>query len=95
VAYFIYCTADPDKVHLRDDLRPAHLAYVRQQRETVVFGGIVASESKPFDKVCYFVDVANAGDANAFITRDPYAVMYSHVEIMPFQQRIPRADDGR
>jgi uncharacterized protein YciI len=93
VAYFIYCTADPDKVHLRDALLTAHQTYVRQQRDAVVFGGIVPSESRPFEKVCYFVDVASAAEANAFVARDPYSVIYSHIEIMPFQQRIPHADD--
>jgi uncharacterized protein YciI len=92
--YFIFCTVDPVRSHLRTVLRRDHLAHLIRERDTLVFGGVVETDARPFQRVCYFVNLDSQTEARAFVSRDPYSVMYRDIEIMDFRQRIPEATDG-
>lgn len=94
IMYFILCTVDPLKSHLRNALKMDHLAHLIRERRTLVFGGVVETDTLPFQKVCYFVDLDSQVEATAFVSRDPYSVMYRDIEIMEFRQRIPEATEG-
>ena len=92
--FFVQCMVDADKRHLRAELLDAHRANVGRNREVLVYGGVVEGEAAALERVVYFLDAPSEAAARAFVEADGYRAMYRHVEIVGFQQRVPRPAAG-
>ena len=61
---------DPAKAHLRDDLRPAHLAYRAQLRD-LLGGPLLDDDGRPVGSLVVF-EADDGEDARSITEHDPY-----------------------
>jgi uncharacterized protein YciI len=94
-AYLLNCTVDPAKRGQLADLRAAHLTYIVNNQDKIIYGGVMGSADKPPEGICIAVQANSAAEANAFASADPYAPAYSSICVNEFQQRIPEKYPGQ
>jgi uncharacterized protein YciI len=88
---FAQCHVKPASLPLLEVRREAHLAYIRESLERLEYGGIVQAPDGPYEQICYFIKTASVAEAAALVEADPYFCLYSKVEYLPFQRKIPGA----
>lgn len=94
-SYLLNCTVDHAKRDLLAGLRAAHLAYIVNNQDKIIYGGVMGSADKPPEGICIAVRADSYAEASAFASADPYAQAYSSICISEFQQRIPEKYPGQ
>ena len=87
--YFAHCIIDDSSADKIAQLRPSHLAYVKEFIANIAYGGVCGDAEVPYRSICLFLDVENEQQARDFIANDPYSSVYQSVDIQEFSQKIP------
>ena len=91
--YAIVCFDRPGSASLRDANRAAHVAFLQQHSETIVFGGPLKNTADgPSTGAIIVVSCATRADAEAFIKGDPFlrSGVYESVAVRAFKQVFPQ-----
>ena len=91
--YAIVCFDRPGSASLRDANRAAHVAFLQEHSETIVFGGPLKSTADgPSTGAIIVVSCATRADAEAFIKGDPFlrSGVYESVAVRAFKQVFPQ-----
>lgn len=94
-SYLLNFTVDPAKRGLLAGLRAAHLAYIVENQDKIIYGGVMGSPNQPPEGICIAVRADSFIEASAFASGDPYAPAYSSICVNEFQQRIPEEYPGQ
>jgi uncharacterized protein YciI len=94
-SYLLNCTVDPAKRDLLAGLRAAHLAYIVNNQDKIIYGGVMGPADAPPEAICIAVRADSLVEADAFASTDPYAPAYSSISVSEFQQRIPEKYPGQ
>lgn len=71
------------------DLRPKHHAFIAQNRNSFVYGGLFENKEKSISGIMIIVKAININAATRLIQNDPYFPLFSHVAINNFEQKLP------
>ena len=91
--YAIVCFDRPGSASLRDANRAAHVAFLQEHSETIVFGGPLKNTADgPSTCAIIVVSCATRADAEAFIKGDPFlrSGVYESVAVRAFKQVFPQ-----
>jgi len=91
--YAIVCFDRPGSASLRDANRAAHVAFLQEHSETIVFGGPLKNTADgPSTGAIIVVSCATRADAEAFIKGDPFlrSGVYESVAVRAFKQVFPQ-----
>ena len=91
--YAIVCFDRPDSASLRDAHRAAHVAFLDQNANTIVFGGPLKNTPEGASTgAIIVVSCATREEAEAFIQGDPFLRhgVYESVAVRAFKQVFPR-----
>lgn len=90
--YFVILTTDKaNATHIRQEMRPAHLEYIRGFGTQIVAGGAtLAEDGEVMTGSFILVDMADRGAVQAFLRNDPYvqAGLFDTVEIRRWRKVI-------
>ncbi len=81
MSYMIRTTPDPQKAELRASLVPAHGAYLERHKDVILAAGALLAEDGTNCGGLLIVDVADRDAAERFVREDPFAPLFSSVEI--------------
>jgi len=90
--YALICFDCPDSTALRDQHRAAHMEFLKQHSEKIVFGGPLKNTPDGASTgALIVVDCATREEAEAFIAADPFcrAGVYESVAVRAFKQVFP------
>lgn len=91
--FVISCSDKPGHSHVREETRPAHLAYLARY-ETALFaaGPTYAEDGVTMIGSLLILDLADREAAEAFARDDPYARagLFDRVEIRPWKRVFPK-----
>lgn len=73
-----------------NEIREAHLTYVRLQINCIHYGGVIQDEANDYKGILMIIKANNIDEATDFIKNDPYFSLYSRYEVSLFSQRIPK-----
>ena len=91
--YALICFDRPDSTALRDQHRAAHLEFLKQHSEKIVFGGPLKNTPDGASTgALIVVDCATREEAEAFIAADPFCRggVYESVAVRAFKQVFPQ-----
>jgi len=95
--YALICFDRPGSAPLRDANRDAHMAYLTENRERIVYAGPLKSEdgSELSNGAIIVIDAGDRDAALAFADGDPFkqAGVFESVVIRPFKQVFPAPGD--
>jgi len=89
--FVLYCTDRPDSGALRQATRPAHLAFIEENRAKVVMAGpLLGADGQAMQGSLFLLDVADRAGAEAFAAADPYrqAGLFESVRITGFRKVV-------
>lgn len=78
----------PGQEQVRAEARPAHMAFLAEHAEKVVFAGPLTSEDGASSIGSLLaVEAASVAEAKAFLDADPFAIagIFESVEILPWR----------
>jgi uncharacterized protein YciI len=90
--FAIYCLDKPNSLDLRLKTREAHLAYARNQGDSIRLGGpLLTDDGEAMVGSLIVVDMPDKAAVEAFVRDDPYyqAGLFEAVLIRPFKQVLP------
>ncbi len=90
--FVLYCVDKADHGHVRAENRPAHLDYLKDNRERIVMAGPTTTEDgSAMTGSVLVIEAADRAEAEAFAAGDPYAKagLFESVTIKPFKKVIP------
>ena len=85
--FVFFCTDKPDHLAVRQQNRPAHLAYLESYGDRIKAGGpTFADDGTTMNGSLIVVEAASLEDARKLITDDPFAKagIFASVEIRPW-----------
>jgi len=91
--YALICFDCLDSTALRDQHRAAHMEFLKQHSEKIVFGGPLKNTPDGASTgALIVVDCATREEAEAFIAADPFcrAGVYESVAVRAFKQVFPQ-----
>lgn len=85
--FALICTDKPDGLGLRQQTRPAHLAYMEAHAARLVEVGPLLDEAGAPRGSLIVLEAADRAAAEAFAAADPYAQagLFAHVAIHPYR----------
>jgi uncharacterized protein YciI len=85
--FALHCVDKPNALDLRMATREAHIAYVREQGETIRLAGPYLDDKGDMCGSLLVIEVADLAAARAFSAADPYAKagLFERVEVRPFR----------
>jgi len=92
--FVVYCLDKPNSQELRQENRPAHLAFARDQGEAIRLGGpLLTDDGEGMVGSLLIVDMPDKDAVEDFVRNDPYyrADLFEAVLIRPFKQVLPQA----
>ncbi|MFO1152619.1 MAG: YciI family protein [Rhodospirillales bacterium] len=89
--FVIFGTDKPDCLALRQQNRPAHLAYLDSQAHRIKTAGPTLADDGTMNGSLLIVDVADRAEAEAFVANDPYgkAGLFESVHIRFWKKVLP------
>jgi uncharacterized protein YciI len=89
--YVILCTDKPGQLTLRQQHRPAHLAYLAQYEDRLFAAGPTLDDAGAMSGSLLILDFADRAEAEAFSAGDPYAKagLFDRLEIRPWKKVLP------
>ena len=86
-AFILICTDKPGALELRNETRPAHLAYIESKGASVLLGGAVLDEQGAPAGSVIVIEAKDAAAAQEFANADPYAIagVFQSVDIKPYR----------
>ncbi|MER5390853.1 YciI family protein [Saccharopolyspora sp. NPDC002686] len=87
--YFIETFDKPDHQQVRQDNRPAHLAFLEEHKELLLAcGAKLADEGDAATGGVYLLDVETRAEAEDFIAQDPFtrADLFAEVKILRWRK---------
>jgi uncharacterized protein YciI len=91
--FALICTDKPGCASLRQENRPAHLAYLRSHADQLVYAGpLLDGEDEATAGSLLVIDVPDRHGAEIFAAEDPYAQagLFAQVSIRATKQVFPR-----
>jgi uncharacterized protein YciI len=91
--YALICFDRPDSAALRDTHRAAHMDFLKENSERIVFGGPLKNTPEGASTgALIVVDCATRKEAEAFIAADPFhrGGVYESVAVRAFKQVFPQ-----
>jgi hypothetical protein len=91
--YALICFDRPDSAALRDTHRAAHMDFLKENSERIVFGGPLKNTPEGASTgALIVVDCATRQEAEAFIGADPFyrGGVYESVAVRAFKPVFPR-----
>ena len=84
-----------DKGDLRRAARPAHLAYVAEKQDRIVYAGPLIEEGRMIGSLFVF-DVADRAALDDYMAGDPYFTpgIFEAVEIYESRRMVPESEPG-
>lgn len=88
--YCLTCIDKPNSLDLRMANREAHLAYIREQGETVCLGGPFLDEDGGMAGSMLLIESPDLAGARAFNAADPYtkAGLWAQVDIRAYRATV-------
>jgi len=85
--FALHCVDKPNALDLRMATREAHIAYIREQGETIRLAGPYLDDKGDMCGSLLVIEVADHAAAQAFSAADPYAKagLFERVEVRPFR----------
>jgi len=85
--FALHCVDKPNALDLRMATREAHIAYIREQGETIRLAGPYLDDKGDMCGSLLVIEVADLAAAQAFSAADPYAKagLFERVEVRPFR----------
>ena len=90
--FVFFCTDKPDHLAVRQQNRPAHLAYLESYGDRIKAGGpTFADEGTTMNGSLIILDLADRAEADAFVAGDPYgkAGLFESVQVRPWKKVLP------
>ncbi len=90
--FVMICTDKPEHLSVRQQNRPAHLAYLSQFEDTLFAAGpTFAADGTTMNGSVLILDFPDLSKAEAFAAGDPYAKagLFASVEIRPWKKVLP------
>lgn len=78
----------PGHAHVRAEVRPAHVEFLKANAGKVVMGGpLLDADGETMIGSLLVVEAASAAEAEAFLAQDPFAQagLFASVEVMPWK----------
>jgi uncharacterized protein YciI len=91
--YTFFMIDKPGATQLRQELRPAHKAYLAQVADRIAFAGpLVADDGATMIGSLLSIDFASRDDANAWLADEPFtrAGVYASTSVHAFQNLWPQ-----
>lgn len=91
--YTFFMIDKPGATQLRQELRPAHKAYLAQFADRIAFAGpLVADDGATMIGSLLSIDFASRDDANAWLADEPFtrAGVYASTSVHAFQNLWPQ-----
>ena len=88
--FALHCVDKPNALDLRMATREAHIAYIREQAETIRLAGPYLDDKGDMCGSLLVIEVADLAAAQAFSAADPYAKagLFERVEVRPFRAGV-------
>ncbi len=90
--FAFFCTDKPGHLPVRQQNRPAHLAYLDSHGDRIKGAGpTFADDGTTMNGSLIILDLADRGEADAFVAGDPYgkAGLFESVEIRLWKKVLP------
>ena len=90
--FVFFCTDKPDHLAVRQQNRPAHLAYLESYGDRINAGGpTFADDGTTMNGSLIILDLADRAEADAFVAGDPYgkAGLFESVRVRPWKKVLP------
>jgi uncharacterized protein YciI len=87
MAYLLECRDKPDSAALRQETRPAHLAYAKAAPAILAAGPLLTEDESTMIGSFFILDLPDLAAVEAFNAADPYtqAGLFGSVRIQPFR----------
>ncbi len=88
--YSCYSIFDITKLSNINETRDKHLQYVKDNIDSITFGGVIQDENDMIIGILMIIKAKNKNEAVNFIKNDPYFELYQSYDVNLFSQRIPK-----
>lgn len=89
--YVIHCFDKPGHLQVRQDNRPAHVAYLKSFGDQLQAAGPTLDDSDTMNGSLVILELENITAAEQFAANDPYAKagLFDKVSIQPWKKVLP------
>ena len=90
--FAVYCIDKPDHAEVRAANRQAHIAYLRDNLQTIRLAGpLLREDGTGMIGSLLLLDLPDGPAVEVFLREDPYARagLFSEVRVSPFRQVLP------
>ena len=86
--YAIYCNDRPGRLHVRQEIRPAHIDYLKSKGAMILAGGATLQEDN--ETMCgslLIIEADSLAEAEDFAANDPFAKagLFESVTVRPWR----------
>ena len=94
--YAIICNDKKDHLHIRLDIRPKHLDYLKSLFKTIKFSGHFFDFNEIPDGTLIVVEAKSLQEAKGYAQNDPYAKagLFSDMKIRPWRWSVNNPEEA-